>query len=101
MKIANTILEQLGGNKFLVMTGSKNLRGDEVSLTMDLTRNKLSAKWLTITLEQNDTYTMLFRSVRGMDIKVKAEITDVYAEDLQRIFTQETGLYTSLGTMGR
>ena len=31
MTVAKTILEQLGGNKFRMMTGAKNLAGDENS----------------------------------------------------------------------
>jgi hypothetical protein len=32
MKVAKTILEQLGGNQFRMMTGAKSLAGDENSL---------------------------------------------------------------------
>jgi hypothetical protein len=40
--IAETILEQLGGRQFLLLTGSKNLVKDDIrkSLTMKLTSNK-------------------------------------------------------------
>ncbi len=96
MITANEILKQLGGNKFAAMTGSKNFRGDEKSLTMDLTRNKLAAKWLTVTLEADDTYTMTFQSFRKFEVKLKAEIKGVYADMLQSIFTEQTGLDTHL-----
>ena len=33
LTVAKTILEQLGGNKFCMMTGAKNLAGDENSLS--------------------------------------------------------------------
>jgi len=96
MEVANTILQQLGGNKFLVMTGSKNLRAGKNKLVMDLTRNKLGAKFLTIELDAMDTYTMTFQSMRKWEIKTKAEIKGVYCDQLQSIFTQQTGLYTHL-----
>ena len=32
LKVAKTILEQLGGNHFRMMTGAKKLAGDENSL---------------------------------------------------------------------
>lgn len=96
MEIQETILQQLGGNTFLMMTGSKNLRGAQQSLTMDLTRNKIGAKYLTITLEADDTYTMTFQSMRKFEIKTKAHFTDVYAEQLASIFESTTGLYVSL-----
>jgi len=34
MKIAEIILEQLGGNKFIRMTGARNLVGDTNSLSL-------------------------------------------------------------------
>ena len=34
MKVADIILEQLGGNKFLAMTGAKNLLADGNTLRM-------------------------------------------------------------------
>ena len=36
MTIANTILEQLGGNKFIAMTGAKNFVSDGNTLRMTL-----------------------------------------------------------------
>ena len=39
MNIPNVILQQLGGNKFLAMTGAKNLVGDGNTLRMTLPRN--------------------------------------------------------------
>lgn len=40
LTVAKTILEQLGGSRFLALTGSRNLVGDDTSLTMRLARNK-------------------------------------------------------------
>lgn len=95
METASTILSQLGGNKFLALTGSRNLRGSENSLVMDLSKNNLGAKFLTITLNGDDTYTMLFQSMRKLEIKVKSEIKGLYCDQLQSEFTNQTGLYTS------
>ena len=39
MKVAQTIFEQLGGNKFVAMTGSKNFVASENFLRMNLTKN--------------------------------------------------------------
>ena len=36
MTIANTILEQLGGNKFIAMTGAKNFLSNGSTLRMTL-----------------------------------------------------------------
>ena len=58
--VARTILEQLGGNKFLAMTGAKNLGFSKDSLSMHLPKNMSKANRLTIKLEWDDTYTMRF-----------------------------------------
>ena len=44
--IANTILQQLGGNGFTVMTGSRNYINLGNGLQMSLARNKTSANRL-------------------------------------------------------
>ena len=60
MRIADIILQQLGGNKFLVMTGAKNLVADGNTLRMTLPKNCSRANRLYITLDADDTYTMRF-----------------------------------------
>lgn len=97
MNYAQTILEQLGGNKFIVMTGTKNfVKNDkEKSLTMKLTKNLAKAQYLKITLNGNDLYDMEFISVnRNLDRVIKAEYKDVYFDMLQELFTKTTGLLT-------
>lgn len=68
---------------------------------MKLTRNRISASWLRITLNASDTYTMEFLKMSKGEVKTAAEHNGVYNDMLQDIFTRETGLYTSLGTCGR
>jgi hypothetical protein len=109
---AGEILSQLGGRKFLAMTGSKNLFfGQETKnsfnecayLRMDLTRNSGNVNRLQITVDANDTYTMRFYNFKmvGVQVKVSNEriIEGVYCNMLQDVFTSVTGLYTSMGTM--
>ena len=98
MEIAKTILSQLGGNKFIAMTGSKNLGAGENYLSMHLTRNAAKAKYLKITLDPSDTYTMEFYSMKTKTFEkvTKAKFEGVYCDQLQSIFTEVTGLYTSL-----
>jgi hypothetical protein len=112
--VAKEILNQLGGNKFIAMTGSKNFlysSADPTYLSMHLTKNAIGAKFLKIQLTPMDTYTMTFSTTKKMmcpiiGIKTDTfiiikEIEGVYCDMLQEMFTQVTGLYTSLGTMGR
>lgn len=111
MTVANEILAQLGGNKFLVMTGAANLAADTNKLTMTIPTNKSKTKRVTITLNSMDTYDMEFIGITrkldkemaalGMKIYETAFFTvakyeGIYADMLQTIFTKVTGMYTRL-----
>ena len=104
-QVAEGILEQLGGRQFLVMTAAKQLLsfnepghgGLQFKLPRRGARAKLGIDAVRITLQTSDTYTMDF--FKGME-KVRS-IGSLYSDDLRRVFTEVTGLETSLGTMGR
>jgi len=96
LTVANEILNQLGGGRFKAMTGVKHVYGDENSLGMHLTKNKIKAKYLKITLDDSDTYTMEFSTMKGYDFVVLQKYEMVYADMLQDLFTEATGLYTHL-----
>ena len=95
---ANTLLQQLGGGKFIAMTGAKNLMVDkkEKSLMMRIGKNSKGINHLKITYMPDDTYKMDFGRIRKMDYKVVRSVSNVYAEALQDVFTEVTGMYTSL-----
>tara|TARA_B110000908_G_C9836695_1_gene263787 strand:+ start:92 stop:391 length:300 start_codon:yes stop_codon:yes gene_type:complete len=95
-QIATTILQQLGGNKFAVMTGSKNFIAGKNSLSMKLSRNSSKCNYLRITLNGKDLYDIEFISIRGSVIKTKEAFNDVYNDQLVNIFESTTGLYTRL-----
>ena len=108
MSVADTILQQLGGHKFVVMTGSSHFVSDKNTLRMKLAKNKSKANKLDITLDDYDSYTMRFykytaprrkpNSFEFTDGKVEevAKFEGVYCDMLQDIFTQVTGMYTYL-----
>jgi hypothetical protein len=108
MRVADIILQQLGGNKFVVMTGSKNFLSDGNTLRMSLAKNGSKANRLEITLEADDTYTMRFykytagrlnkKTFSWTEDKVEevSTVDGVYCDMLQPIFTQVTGMYTHL-----
>lgn len=98
MNAATIILQQLGGNKFLTMTGSYNLFHDNNgnTLTMHLRRNKAKAKYLQITLNSLDLYDVKFTSLKDYELIEKASFQNVYGDMLQNIFTSVTGLNTCL-----
>lgn len=96
MTIAATILAQLGGNKFVVMTGAKNLMSSGDALSMQLPRNSSKANRLKIRLDANDTYTMEFSRYANLDVKPVKSVAGVYADQLREIFTSVTGMDTAL-----
>ena len=94
LDVANTILQQLGGRRFILMTGAKTMIATNKGLKFILTIGKVNG--VAIDLEPSDTYTMRFYRVRGQTVTLLGEHSDVYAEDLRGIFERETGLATSL-----
>ena len=92
MVVADEILRQLGGGRFVAMTGSRNFIGSDNSLSFKVGRNAHRIGYVSITLNAMDTYDMAFPGARG---KV-TEIGGVYNDQLQAVFTKATGLYTSL-----
>ena len=100
MEVAIIILQQLGGNKFIAMTGAKSFLGSEDSLSFTLPRgfaNKGINK-VRITLLSNDLYKVEFMKFNGrkMSIDTVSEFEDVYADQLRDLFTKVTGLDTRL-----
>ena len=118
MKIGHyqDILQQIGGNKFLAMTGSKvKYYGYDESgyayLRLKLSRNKSGAELLKIQLNDKDLYNMSFDRIKktlnkeyaAIGVKIYDEaleniktIEDVYCDQLQEVFTKVTGMYTKL-----
>ncbi len=107
MRVADIILQQLGGNRFAAMTGSKMFIADGNSLKMNLAKNASKANRLTVTLDEaTDTYKMRFYRYTAGRLNKKtfawtpdkvtevAEYSDVYCDQLQELFTEVTGLYT-------
>jgi hypothetical protein len=95
---ASEVLKQLGGNKFIAMTGAKNFVKDDSTKTIyfKIGRAKNGINYVRITLKGSDTYTMEFISLRGGNLKIVKEVNGVYNDQLQSIFTQYTGLDTLL-----
>ena len=110
------IYNQLGGNRFTAMTGSKIKyydynKGGYIFLMVELTKNQSKAKYLKIQYNSSDLYDLEFSRIsrtltplaKELGIKVYDEeqvtivkMDDVYGEDLQAMFTQVTGLSTRL-----
>lgn len=117
-KIGNyqDIFQQIGGNKFLAMTGSKVKyygydKNGYVYLMFQLSKNQSKAQFLKIQLNDKDLYNMEFSKIKktlnkeyaAIGIKIYDETIetikiyeDVHCDQLQEIFTDMTGMYTRL-----
>ena len=109
-QVCNTILNQLGGNQFIAMTGAKNFlfadvteHNDKIWLRMDIGRNSGKVNKLKIYYNSGaDTYTMHFYKQRvnkkTFDVKITNEqiFEGVYSDMLTSIFEDVTGMYTSI-----
>jgi hypothetical protein len=98
-QVAKTIAQQLGGNKFKAMTGAKNFvflpeGGLQFSLPAGSAKNGINL--VTITLNPDDEYDIVFYRKRGVAMKEVTRTDGVQASGLRGLFEQETGLATSL-----
>ena len=92
--IAREILNQLGGNKFIAMTGATVMR-DGATLVAKFKGSRI-ANIMYITLNAMDLYDVRICKFRGCDIKEVASMENAYHDMLQPFFTKVTKLYTSL-----
>jgi hypothetical protein len=95
LQVANTILAQLGGNKFLAMTGAKNLVGSDDTLSFRIPASN-GINHVSVTLDCNDTYRVTFGKFAKLELRIVHTQGDVYADQLQTLFTDQTGLLTRL-----
>lgn len=94
MKVAQQILNQLGGNKFIAMVGATCL-SDNNTLIVKFKGCKV-ANIMYITLTDLDLYDVKICKFRGLEIKTIKEVTGAYNDMLVSIFEKTTGLYTRL-----
>ena len=94
MTVATEIYRQLGGRKFVAMTGATMYSGNN-TLVVKFKGSKV-ANYMTVTLNSMDLYDVKISKYRGMNIKEVESFENVYADMLQDIFTRTTGLATRL-----
>ena len=94
--IAQTIIDQIGGDRFAFMTGSKNFMSIDSGLQFSIGRNVLKCNRITIILNGRDLYDVTYYSIRGVSVKIKHSESDIYAENLRQSIENATELYTSL-----
>lgn len=98
LTVSQTILEQLGGGRFIAMTGAKQFIGSATTLSFRVPKAKDGITGVRITLTPMDLYDVEFLRLRGVvaEPDVVAKVQGAYAEDLRRVFTAHTGLDTTL-----
>lgn len=96
--IAQTILRQLGGNTFMMMTGAKQPTAGPswLSFRMPSGFAKNGINFVRITLEPSDTYKVEFQRIRGLKITTVSTHEDIYNDQLCELFRRETGLETRM-----
>ena len=92
-EIAEDILEQLGGRRFCVMVGAKQLSVTESGLAFRIGRNSKGVSVVCVKLLPSDTYEVRFY---GFQSEPKKIVTDVYCDELQRVFEENTGMVASM-----
>ncbi len=95
-QVAQTILQQLGGNKFLAMTGASNLLGSENGLSFKIGRNDRKITHVRVTLTAMDDYQLEFLTIRGTKIAPAGFAEGINADNIANVFSTKTGMATSL-----
>ena len=94
--IAREILKQLGGNKFIVMTGARQFVSDNNSLRFKIPRAKNGINFVKITLNSLDLYDVEYGKIFGEKYTVVNIENNIYDDMLIPSFEKNTGLYTKL-----
>ena len=94
MSVAQTILRQLGGNKFVTMTGAKQLitYPDALSFQLPAGTTKNKANYVKVTINKNDLYGVSFCKIFRLEMRELSSFDDISSEGLGDLFTTETGL---------
>jgi len=95
MTTTTTIINQLGGNKFVAMTGATFFSKGQNTLISKFKGSKI-ANIMYITLDADDTYTVKICKFRGLNETTVKELSGVYFDMLKPIFENTTKLRTSL-----
>lgn len=93
---AQTILSQLGGNKFLAMTGASNLTSRPDGLSFKVGRNAGKVTHVRVTLTAMDDYQVEFLNIRGVNVKPVTSYRCLQADQLGEAFERATGMRVSL-----
>lgn len=93
MTVARTILDQLGGSRFVAMTGARDFVSSADSLSFRLPRiADNGANKVTVTLTAGDEYRVAFDFIGRFTYSPVESFEGVQASQLGEAFTRHTGL---------
>ena len=100
MQPVEEMKRQIGPRAFYMLGasnlgGSQTVDGDPV-LSFRVGRNDKGVTHVRVILAPDDTYRVESLAVRGMKVRVVAEIGDVYCDQLHAVLESHTGMRTSL-----
>lgn len=96
--VAQTILSQLGGGRFVAMTGAHSFTSDRNALIFKFPQRPSTRLFAAkITLTPADEYTVEFYAKAGRyDVRTAHIFEHVYCDQLSGLFESTTGLRVSL-----
>ena len=95
-----SILKQLGGRKFVVMTGARNFMSLGNALCFSLPKSKHGINKVKIDINENDLYDITFYKLGGAELKTIHEAKNIYVDNLRDVIAYKTGLALSLEQEG-
>lgn len=98
--VAQTIVQQYGGQRFLAMTGAKHLLsinqgfGLQFKLPSNFAKDRINT--VRVNLTSDDLYDVEYGNARGTNYTVVSRSDGLFFDQLASDFTRVTGLYTTL-----
>ena len=95
LAVACTILAQLGGGKFMAMTGARQLIGSATALSFKIPISGpkgLKINGIRIDLQADDTYTVTFYRIYGTKVTTVSCDTGIYNDQLRGLVERRTDL---------
>jgi len=80
------VIKQLGGGRFIAMTGAKDFFIGPKGVVFKIGRNSKGVNYVRINLNSMDTYDVEYLSVRNYKEKVKSKAKGIYADMLRDSF---------------
>ena len=94
MERARTIIAQMGGGRFMAMTGANQLVATDEGVRFRVPNARNRIKAVEVALNGKDLYDMRWLNIRGFECRQITEDKDVGCDQLVEFFERRTGLAT-------